>query len=545
MPPATLAFSITAHERIDVLRGQVLNILHFCVAPIIILHVSAAFRASINADPAGLSMFRRIEMLPGVIVNPAHLPTKWAHMFHAHVANIHYLEKIGAAYSHLVLCSSADLFFRHGVEAHVAEFDAGLDSSGGRTRGDLSAGFWDRPLEKDNVLWRMLDACGSNRVRQSWHEGTFYRRDLLLAALAVIDAHVTDWDYDDRYPKEEFFLPSLVPSMAPEARFAPRLSHVLGFGNGSSMDRLAVRHALRALGAGGTPTRPLADWLTDPELDAQAPPLDLQSRFMLARLVRSATDPLRHLVTRLAETLPISERIEICDRVDCFDLLGFDMPGKQGSTKFPVMSGATSGQLAQRPTEHLLTGLNAFVAPSVREIEPCPVSYLPPLEAWLGVDGGGDVGQLKSCAARIAVAGVRLTLAVDDGALTLALEAPDEAITPQPGQRTPEVFVFWPVPALDPHQHRALRLHITGSASMVARVSPWLEYHAGGRKQHLDLGRPALFSPPEQKGEHLWLLNRAAMRRAMEDLGPGRFAMYLAVPPIAGSIAVSRVLAMR
>ena len=545
MPPATLAFSITAHERIDVLRSQVLNILHFCVAPIIILHVNAAFRASIDADPAGLSMFRRIVTLPGVIVNPAHLPTKWGHMFHAHVANIHHLEKIGAAYSHLVLCSSADLFFRHGVEAHVAEFDAGLDSWGGRTRDELGAHPWDRPLAEDDILWRMLDACGSNRARKSWHEGTFYRRDLLLAALAVMDAHVTDWGYDDRYPKEEFFLPSLVPSMAPKARFAPRLSHVLGFGNGWSMDRLAVRHALRALGAGGTPTAPLAGWLTDPELDAQAPPRDLQSRFMLSRLVRSATDPLRHLVTRLAETLPISERIEICDRVDGFDMLGVDMPGNQVYDTFPVLSGAASRQLAEQPTEHLLTGLNGVMAPSVREIEPCPVSHLLPLEAWLGVDGGGDVGQLQSCAARIAVAGVRLTLTVDDGALTLSLEAPDEAITPQPGQRTPEVFVFWPVPALDPHQHRALRLHITGSESMVARVSPWLEYHAGGRKQHLNLGRPVLFSPPEQKGEHLWLLNRAAMRRAMEELGPGRFLMYLAVPPIAGSITLSRVLAMR
>lgn len=545
MPAATLAFSITAHERIDVLRGQVLNILHFCAAPTIILHVSAAFRAALDADAVALSIFRRIATLPGVVVNPVHLPTKWAHMFHAHVANIRHLEKFGAPYSHLVLCSSGDLFFRHGVEAHVAAFDVGIDNYGGATRDSLGTGFWGRPVGEDDVFWRMLAACGSNRAHKSLHEGTFYRRDLLLRALAVIDAHVTDWDYDDRYPKEEFFLPSLLRAIAPEARLAPRLSHLLGLGNTWSLDRLAVRHALRVLGAGGTQPAPLAGWLTDAELDAQASPPDLQSRFMLARLVRSKTDPLRQLMTCLPETLPAAERAELCDRVDGFDLLALDLPGRiVGASELQVLSAAASQPLGARPAEPLLSGLDRMRPATTREIAPCPATFLQPELVWPGMEAETEISRLQSCATRVPVAGVSLTMAVADGALSLAIEAPDAAAAPQPGQRPPEVFVFWPAPALDPQRHRALRLRITGDAPMLGHSSLWIEYHAGGAKRILGIGSPMAASLPGREGERLWLLNRAALRQAMDEIGPGQFQIYLAVRPVTGSIAIREAMAL-
>lgn len=545
MPAATLAFSITAHERIDVLRGQVLNILHFCAAPTIIVHVSAAFRASLDADPASLAMFRRIATLPGVIVNPAHLPTRWAHMFHAHVANFHHLEEIGATYSHLVLCSSADLFFRCGVEGHVAQFDAGFDRGNHFTRDSLSHGYWDRSVKEDEILWRMLAACGSETCRKSMHEGSFYRRDLLLGALAVMDAHVSDWEYDDRYPKEEFFLPSLVHAMAPDIRTAPRLSHLLGLGDTWGVDRLAVRHALLALGAESKRRGPLADWLTNSDLESQTPPPDLQSRFMLARLVRRTADPLRNLMIRLAETLPAADRVELCDGIDGYELLAFDLPGRRVSSEPAVISAAATQPLLERNSDHLLDGLDATLPASTREFGPCPISYLPPEAVWPNLELPRATGRMQSCAAWVPVAGVRLTLGAEDRALTLAIEAPDEAAEPRPGQRTPEVFIFWPVPVLDPCKHRALRLRIDGTASMLARVSLWLEYHVQDKKRHLNLGNSLIMKDHENQSERVWLLRQSEIRRVVDDLGPGQFNIYFAVPPIAGGISIRHVLAIR
>ena len=525
--------------------GQAQNLLHFCRDPVVIIHVNAAFRAAIDADPGSAEIFRQLKRLPGVFVNPAHLPTKWAHMFHGHVSNIHYLEQNGVPYTHLVLCSSADLFFRRGAEEHVAAFDVGLEAVHGPTRAGLGMAGWDMPLKQDELFWQMMTACGSDRCAKSAHEGTFYRREILLRAVELLDRWVTDWQYDDRYPKEEFFLPSIVRALVPDAKVAPRLSHILGLGATSAVDRLAVLRAMRELGAVSDSLQaPLSTWLADLWLAAQDPPPHIESRFMLARLVRSNVNPLRQLIRKLAETLRDEERIDIVDRVDCFDVIAFDVPGRVYAPTPPMLSPAVTRTLHDRPSVLLLGDLAMDRVMVSRELVACPATYLPPQKVWGDSGASAQLDNLQSCAAHLSGAGAHLSVSVADGALILEVAAEEDLATPVPGERPPEIFVFWPIDNLDPHRHRAIRMRVEGSSELLAQLSVWIELHGMGRKRALNIGAPLQVPDSAQVEERLWILDRPANTCTRSELGPGDYKFYIAVPPITGSIALREVAAL-
>jgi hypothetical protein len=465
-------------------------------------------------------------------------------MFHGHISNIHYLEKNGVPYTHLVLCSSADLFFRRGAEEHVAAFDAGLEVRCVFTRAELGMDPWHPQLKHDDLFWQIMTACGSDRCAISMHEGTFYRREILLRAVEVLDRWITDWQYDDRYPKEEFFLPSILRALAPDAKVAPGLSHILGIVNTPAVDRLAVRRAMRELGAiGGSRQAPLETWLTDPWLDAQNPPPHIESRFMLARLVRSNADPLRQTIRQLAETLPAEERNDIVARIDCFDLVAFDIPGRLITKTPSALSPAATGPLHDRPADLLLSDLATDRALASRELDACPATYLPPQRVWGGSAARIGLDNLQSCAARLPGVGAHLSASIADGALNLEVAAPEEWATPVPGWQQPEIFVFWPIDNLDPHRHRAIVMHVEGSPELLAQLSVWIEFHSINGKRILNIS-PVLRPGRAQVDERLWILDRLAMTRAVSELGLGEYSLYVAVPPITGRIALREVMAL-
>ena len=175
MPQIRLAISITAHERVDVLHDQVLNILRFCRDPLVVLHLNADFARAIAADPNQGALLDLIRRMPQVRINPQHLPTRWAHMFHAHLSNFRLLLASGEPFSHVALLSSADLFFRAGVEAHLEGLDAGTVAS---ARFDLSAeepaqDLWAQRLREDALAVRMFRSLGLTDVVKDAHEGSF------------------------------------------------------------------------------------------------------------------------------------------------------------------------------------------------------------------------------------------------------------------------------------------------------------------------------------------------------------------------------------
>ena len=112
----------------------------------------------------------------------------------------------------------------------------------------------------------------------------------MLRLLAILDRHIVDWEYDDRYTKEEFFLQNLVRSL-PGLRVGRRITHVFGWGCTPTQDRAMLAAAMRWLAL--APGSPAGRWAAD---ILEAPP-GLEGVYAFSRIPREADHPLRRLLT--------------------------------------------------------------------------------------------------------------------------------------------------------------------------------------------------------------------------------------------------------
>lgn len=551
MSKTRFAVSITAHERADILYGQCLNILKFCEAPIIVIHINQAFRAQIQNDLSSALILERISGLPGVLINPENLFTKWAHMFHAHVSNARYLERLEIQYSHFVLVSSADLFFRRGAEAHVAAFDAGFHHQEAiLTRSNGGSDDWFHAVAADEIFWRMLATCGASQGVKSQHEGTFYRRALLLRSLDVIESFIKDWHYNDKYPKEEYFLPSISRALEPHAKIGVPLAKMLGMPENPASEsrvdgRLLVHQALRELGADAANTGPMSHWIRDPELCQPQQGAGPGGHYILGRLVRSTIDPLRQLVSHLSDPLPPWERAAILERLDCFDVISLDLPGRRHLLHRVSMSKAASHLLSLQAADPLLGDLAVERSASERELDACPTSSLPYKKLWEGEGPSGSVRSIHSYASRIAEAGAKLSAEVAAGALKLSLKLPSEASGRKRLGTNGRAVLAWACRGLTPEVHRALRFRIEGDPSLIAGLSLRLQYRGSATRRFLETGGIVTSGLAEEREKFFLIMRGEDMRRAKAELGDGFFVIHLSLPLRDGTIMLSECEALR
>jgi len=551
MSEIRLAISIAAHERVDVLYGQCLNILKFCDAPIIVIHINQAFHAAISNDRSSASTLALIACLPGVFINPENLYTKWAHMFHAHVSNARYLEKLNISYSHFVFSSSGDLFFRRGAEAHVAPFDAGIYTQGNQiTRSNGGSDDWFQAIVADDVFWGMLAACGARYGINSSHEGSFYRRALLLRGLDLVERFVKDWHYDDRYPKEEYFLPSIVPALYPSAKITIPLAKILGMREDpASQDwvngRLLVHHALQELGANASGNGAFSHWFRHPELCQPLQGEGAAKHFILGRLVRSATDPLRQLVIRLSDPLPSWERAEILERLDCFDVISLDLPGRRHLLHSVTMSEAASKLISSRAADPLLNDLAVERSASIRDLDACPTSSLPYSRLWEGEASVASVSLIHSYAFRLAKPGGKLLTEVKEGALSITLEQAGQASERNPLWAHGRVVLVWACRGLEPRVHRALRFIIEGDQRLTGGLSIKLEYRGASGRRWLETGGIVRSGLAGRQNEFFLLMRSEDLCRAGAELGAGFFVIHMILPTRDGTIRIKECTALR
>lgn len=277
--------SLTAHERIDILVAQICNLLdHYPAGGRVVVHRSSEWIPLASAEEEAWWEGALAE-LPGVILNPERMVTRWAHMFHAHVSNIRLALAADPEWTTLVLHSSADLMVRQGVERTLGRFDYG--GAIGLVK-PTTPWMWAPFIFGDALFMQM---AGSRPIRASMHEGTFYQRSLAAAMLAEIDAHVTDWDYDDQYPKEEMFFPTLAGERGLNA--GPKYAYLLRFNQ--TLDPMVVSLALRMLRSSGAEesdamAAAIPDW---PHVPFGCMPRDLYS---IGRLPRDRDHALRRAV---------------------------------------------------------------------------------------------------------------------------------------------------------------------------------------------------------------------------------------------------------
>ena len=515
MQHARPAFSITAHERPEVLLDQLANIARFVRDPLVVVHL--------NADLAAVCPPALARLLRGqahVRVNPQHLPTRWAHMFHAHLSNFRLLRDGGEAFSHVVLLSSADLFFREGIEATIAPFDAGVEEPARFPLDDAPTDDeWVRRLRQDAVAQALFRGIGLTDVVKDAHEGSFYRRGVMEALAAQLDAAIPDWDYDDRYPKEEFFLRNLIRPMG--LRTTRRISHVLQWGSWPGLDRAVVADVLRESGlAALVPGGRLARWAASVE----APPEGrLEGVHSLSRIPREPDHPLRLLLA--APGWPhVQEAARAAARsLRAPQLLALERAGRNAHAGPPPgrASPALRAALEEPAPITLLEGaLGPAMPPATLALPACPGGFLAPIA--LAAPGL----PVQACAAGLEQPAELVLLPAADG-VECALHAP-------PAGPDALAFLFWALPALDVQRDwvGALRCAARpGTAEAMRAGGLWLEAHG----PHGSHGRHHA-SPPlvVEEGDAVTLLfelrDALAALRAMTLPEGHRILAYLRLP---------------
>lgn len=123
-------------------------------------------------------------------------------------------------YDYLVLSSSGNLVVRPSPAEFVANWDLGVNEE------DDPECPWRRFAEADPARLRLAERVGRFSILHAGHEGSLYRRQIATPMFNTIAALVPDWDYDDAYPKEAVFLPTLAVRSRGEAAGTPLRSWV-------------------------------------------------------------------------------------------------------------------------------------------------------------------------------------------------------------------------------------------------------------------------------------------------------------------------------
>jgi hypothetical protein len=198
-------FSITAHERLDILAEQIGMIERLNPGSQYIVHLSARL--------AGEEF-----NFPGVVVNPQRLRTYHCHIFHAILSNAR-LALSMPDWDQLVLLSSGDVPIRPMTVVGPA--------TSPHSPYDPTWHF-NRSMEKN---------CPPGPLRFSFHEATAYSREIIETLVEMPPPPLLPI-----YPREEIILPTLLGSLgiAPQA---PR-THLLGFGGPDAAIIAAVIRSL-------------------------------------------------------------------------------------------------------------------------------------------------------------------------------------------------------------------------------------------------------------------------------------------------------------
>lgn len=190
--------SILAHEKPEIVRDQIQNILQFLPGSAIVLHLHVQF------DWGGTPVnFADNE---SVFVNPNSVPTFWGNLHHAHHANFHYARSL-FDFDYFLLHSSSDLFVKSGAAEYIPTVDAGVS----RVAPQPS---WSAPLfaEGDPVFQRIAKDAGADELWCSQVEGTFYRREVFQEMVEIIERHF-DFRNTLPYVHEEIYYPTIANAM--------------------------------------------------------------------------------------------------------------------------------------------------------------------------------------------------------------------------------------------------------------------------------------------------------------------------------------------
>ncbi|MBX7136881.1 MAG: hypothetical protein K1X83_02770 [Oligoflexia bacterium] len=196
-----LCVSITVHEQLEVIENQLRNVRRYLPASHIILHLSFEAHA-LRTRLLGIA-----DRYENVFLNPIMYPTEWGWMYHAHLFNFEYAQKLGLDFDYFVTEASNTMYFRLGGEEYLKHYDflscsMPLDFD---NTDWANVWNWKSQIDKDSAFWRMVESEKITKFYRDWHEGTAWKRELFEEMLAIISRYYQFDLKESRYPREEIY----------------------------------------------------------------------------------------------------------------------------------------------------------------------------------------------------------------------------------------------------------------------------------------------------------------------------------------------------
>lgn len=195
-----LMVSIPVHEKPEVVRDQVDNVLRFNPSSMVVLHVSREF---VKPWFARSHSFEESER---VLVNPNRFSTSKQGLAAIHLANYRYARQ-HREFDAFVLNASNDMYVKAGAEEYASRFEAVLRPV---PLPDPSIWFHAASARSDPIFQELRRAFPNISVNASTPEGTAYPVDLMDEMTGLLS------DYrgpTTPYPDEETLLPTLASQL--------------------------------------------------------------------------------------------------------------------------------------------------------------------------------------------------------------------------------------------------------------------------------------------------------------------------------------------
>jgi hypothetical protein len=204
--------SLPVHTQPAVIVDQLKNFASFMPGATVVLHVSAQAWFELRTLEQGISQAR----CDNVLINPERLETGWGNILPAHVSNILFIHREGAA-SKICLHASNDMLVRKGLPMWLAErkniFNKRIIFPGTCWRFGAAA-------LQDESLINLCRKLGQTRLLGSQIEGSCYDPDLLFEMASLVHSHPYD-EPRTPYPREEVWFSTLASALHAEPDGSP------------------------------------------------------------------------------------------------------------------------------------------------------------------------------------------------------------------------------------------------------------------------------------------------------------------------------------
>ena len=222
MNKVEIVISLPVHERPDIVKNQIYNILHFVKNCVIVIHISEYFNKTIN--------IKEIENIDNVVINEEHIKTSWGNITLAHISNFEYAKTL-FEFDYFIMHASNDMYVKSGINDYIKQYEAGFNR---RIIGNNKSYWW--PAEcanNDKELMQILKIINSNKLVASQIEGSFYSKKIFEQIVEVIKkANVTELN-NAAYTKEEFYFSTIAYTMTSDVGYPTTFSEIHRFDRNS------------------------------------------------------------------------------------------------------------------------------------------------------------------------------------------------------------------------------------------------------------------------------------------------------------------------